>query len=70
MTRRIFAVTLSIFFLAGCASIPAKRAALAHHEKLYRRLPYETDGAYRIIGMFYATDRKVKEQEGGFSFTA
>jgi esterase/lipase superfamily enzyme len=38
--------------------------------KLYRRIPYKVDGEYRIIEVFYATDRKIKEHSGELYFKA
>lgn len=70
MTQKFFVVILATFFFAGCTAVPVKHAAVDHHEKLYRRLPYEADGKSRIIEIFYATDRKVKESKGELSFTS
>lgn len=49
----------AIFLLSGCASLQAKNAK-TYFANLYKRIPYETSGNYRVINIFYATDRNIK----------
>ncbi len=53
------ALAVSILFaLSGCSSIPIQ-GAKSYFDKLYKRIPYKTEGGYRVIDIFYATDREV-----------
>ncbi len=47
-----------ILLLSGCASLPIQTAK-TYFEDLYKRIPYKTEGSYRVIDIFYATDRDV-----------
>ena len=55
---RILVFILFLSLLTGCSTLQKDAAYYAQH--LYRRIPYETDGKYRVINIFYATDRVVK----------
>ena len=66
--KKIMAATLSIFLLAGCSTIPIKDSITYIQEKLYRRIPYKVDGDYRIIEVFYVTNRETKDQNGELYF--
>lgn len=70
MRSKILMVLVPVFLLAGCGSVTIKQGKKDHHEKLYRRLSYEADGKYRVIDLFYATDREVKEYNGELIFTS
>ncbi|MDD5495659.1 MAG: alpha/beta hydrolase [Candidatus Omnitrophica bacterium] len=50
------------FLLTGCASFPVQTGA-KYAKDLYRRIPYKVEGQYRVINVFYATDRVVEEKK-------
>lgn len=53
-----FTVTAAcIMLLSGCSSLPIQ-GARSYFDNLYKRIPYKTDGSYRVIDIFYATDRE------------
>ena len=56
---KIFIFSYCVLSLAGCSSIPLLRQS-TYLEKLYRRIPYKVKGQYRVVDIFYATDRKIK----------
>ncbi|OGW74663.1 MAG: hypothetical protein A2Z72_01060 [Omnitrophica bacterium RBG_13_46_9] len=66
--RKITLLALSLLILAGCTNIPLRKAATYLEKKLYRRIDYKVDGKYRVITLFYATDRKSKERNGELYF--
>lgn len=66
--QKKLAIFLPICLLTGCTTIPIKDTASYLDKKLYHRIPYTVDGEYRIIKVFYATDRKIKEQNGELYF--
>ncbi len=43
--------------LAGCASLPVKNTPSYSLDDIYKRLSYKTDGGYRVVNIFYATNR-------------
>ena len=54
--------------LAGCASIPLASTS-SYFRDLYKRMPYTVHGNYRVINLFYATDRRpVTLADGSASF--
>jgi len=52
-------LTLMIFFLSGCSSIPFQKAK-SYISQLYRRIPYIVEGNYRVADIFYVSSREVK----------
>jgi esterase/lipase superfamily enzyme len=40
----------------------------AHFSDLYRRIPHKTEGKYKVVDIFYATDRQHDEKNGELSF--
>jgi len=46
-------------FLAGCAGIPVSSSS-SYVKNLYRRIPYTEEGHYRVVDIFYATSRQIK----------
>jgi esterase/lipase superfamily enzyme len=45
------------------------QTARTYFDNLYRRIPYKVEGSYRVIDIFYATDRNVKDaKDGSISF--
>ncbi|MFH1189918.1 MAG: alpha/beta hydrolase [Candidatus Omnitrophota bacterium] len=48
----------SLLLLSGCATLPI-RSAKTYFDDLYKRIPYKTEGGYRVIDIFYATDRDI-----------
>ena len=46
------------FILSGCATLPIYTAR-TYFDDLYKRIPYKIEGSYRVIDIFYATDRNV-----------
>jgi len=66
--RKILAV--AFLLLAGCSTAPLRTAAINRQEKLYRRFPSEEDGGYKILQLFYATDRQAQEKDGELYFTS
>lgn len=69
-TNKIAVVALILFLLGGCSSISTVDTGASGERKLYRRFPCEVDGEYRIIKLFYATDRQAKVDEGELYFTS
>lgn len=63
--RKMALVIMTVSTLTGCSTLPVSTGL---QDKLYRRIPYELDGKYRTIEVFYATDRKIKEQDGELYF--
>jgi esterase/lipase superfamily enzyme len=54
--------------LSGCASMPLARTT-SYFRDLYKRIPYTIKGNYRVIDIFYATDRQpITAQDGSASF--
>ncbi|MBU4375869.1 MAG: alpha/beta hydrolase [Candidatus Omnitrophica bacterium] len=51
-----------VSFLTGCAYLPTKPSS-SYTKQLYRRISYETEGRYRIMNIFYATTRNLKERK-------
>ncbi len=66
--RKILAVTFLL--MAGCSTVPVKDDPADWQEKLYHRLPYEMQGDYRIIELFYATDRRAVQEGDELRFTS
>lgn len=66
--RSILILCLAVS-LSGCASIPLQKT-VSYWQNLYRRIPYKVDGNYRVIDIFYATDRTAREgSEASPAFT-
>lgn len=63
---RFFAVICAAFFLAGCAAVQSSKEYV---KDLYRRIPHKVEGQYKVVTIFYATDRKQSDREGGVYFT-
>jgi len=54
--------------LSGCASLPMA-GTKSYFRDLYRRIPYTVEGNYRVIDLFYATDRQSRTAaDGSVSF--
>ena len=51
------ALIVCLLLFSGCASIPFA-STTSYFRDLYRRIPYKVDGNYRVINLFYATDRQ------------
>lgn len=58
--RKFGVLFLSTVFLSGCAALPF-HGLPSYARHIYKRLPCKVEGRYRVINIFYATDRKVKE---------
>lgn len=56
----VFLCCLSI--LTGCAVMPTQVSS-SHTRDLYKRVPYMVEGRYRIMDIFYATSREMKDTE-------
>ena len=50
-----------VLLLSGCASLHI-RTAKNYFDDLYKRIPYKTDGGYRVIDIFYATNRDILDE--------
>lgn len=59
----IAALLFCSLLLSGCAVLPIQ-TGVSYWKDLYRRIPYKTEGNYRVIDIFYATDRAVNEKSG------
>ena len=57
--KKLIYCALAGLLLSGCASLPFQDTK-AYFYNLYKRIPYKTDGNYRVIDIFYATDRNVE----------
>ncbi|MBN2453639.1 MAG: alpha/beta hydrolase [Candidatus Omnitrophica bacterium] len=57
---RLAGCACAIFLLSGCASLPLQ-SARTYFADLYKRIPYKTEGHYRVIDIFYATDRNIED---------
>jgi len=55
-----YILVFCVVFLTGCTSFPMQQATSSYLQHLYRRIPYKTEGRYRVIDIFYATDRKIE----------
>lgn len=60
--KKCVLLAASILFLSGCASLPMLTAK-TYFDNLYKRIPYKTDGSYRVIDIFYVTDRDVLDAD-------
>ena len=68
--RKIILVLLGLFLCAGCSAITARKSVIDRQEKCYRRFPAEDDGSYKIIRLFYATNRQAQEKDGEWYFSS
>lgn len=57
-------------FLSGCAMFPKHYYGTDLAKNTYRRFPYSVEGDKRVVQIFYATSRKVKEKNGKLFFTS
>ena len=57
--RNLAVIIFCSFVLTGCASLPIQTAT-TYFKELYKRIPYTTEGRYRVINIFYATNRNIK----------
>ncbi len=58
-------IVCSILF-SGCASIPLA-GTKSYLRDMYRRIPYTVEGDYRVINLFYATDRQPRTTQDGYT---
>jgi len=58
-SRKFIIIICTAIFLAGCTSLPIKKSPNYSLEDLYKRIPYRTEGRYRVVNIFYATSRQV-----------
>jgi esterase/lipase superfamily enzyme len=54
--KKIILVACAALVLSGCANLPIIKAK-SYFANLYKRIPYKTEGKYRIVNIFYATSR-------------
>ena len=47
-----------ILWLAGCSSVPILDNT-SYLGNIYKRIPYKTEGEYRVVDIFYATSREI-----------
>jgi len=66
--KKTAAVILSLVALAGCATVPTEDRMISQERTLYRRFPCEVEGEYRIVKLFYATNRESEEINGELYF--
>ena len=59
---RFMVIVTVCSFLAGCASITSQEAQ-PYLSDLYRRIAYKQEGDYRVIDIFYSTNREVVEKQ-------
>ncbi|MBL7157260.1 MAG: alpha/beta hydrolase [Candidatus Omnitrophica bacterium] len=64
------AVICGVLFLAGCSSVPIRLSESYLTTHLYKRIPYKTEGKYRVVDIFYATSRDVKPEENTLDYFA
>lgn len=62
--RVLPAVIVSSILISGCASIPLA-STTSYFRDFYRRIPYTVEGDYRVINLFYATDRQPQTASDG-----
>ena len=62
------AIVCGVLFLAGCSSVPIRLSESYLTTHLYKRIPYRTEGKYRIVDIFYATSRDVKADENTLDY--
>jgi len=68
-SKKIAAVILGLFMLAGCSTTPNVDTRVAQERKLYRRFPCKVEGDYKVIRLFYSTIRQAEEDDGELYFT-
>jgi esterase/lipase superfamily enzyme len=68
--HKITMTALAFALVSGCASMPVKDSSVALQEKLCRRFPCEIQDDYRILELFYATDRRAVHKDDELYFTA
>lgn len=68
--KKIFCFLIAVFVLSGCASVPSKKTPGYIDETLYRRAPSKVEGNHRVIDLYYATSRKVAEEDGELHFSS
>jgi esterase/lipase superfamily enzyme len=64
---RVFTVLYACLFLAGCASFPFG-SSKDYVKELYKRIPHKVEGEYKVVSIFYATDRKQADRDEGVYF--
>lgn len=62
MINRLIALGCLLPFLGGCAYLPVQPPS-TYLQDLYRRIPYKVDGDYRVVNIFYATNRKIEDKK-------
>jgi len=70
VAKRIAVVILVLFVLAGCSTVSVRDHLVNQERALYRRFPCKVEGEYRIIELFYATNRKAEKESGELYFTS
>ncbi len=68
--KKISYLLIVILLLPGCTSVPLKETTAYNDKTLYRRAPSKMEGNHRIIGLFYASSRQVREQDGQLYFNS
>ncbi len=66
--KKIFCLLILTLALQGCASVPLKDSNDPIEKTLYRRIPSEPEGDYRVIKLFYASSRQIQERDGRLHF--
>ncbi|MGB2651301.1 MAG: alpha/beta hydrolase [Candidatus Omnitrophota bacterium] len=58
---KVMVLMITCSLLAGCTSMTAQKSQL-YLSDLYRRIAYRQEGDYRVIDIFYSTNREVIEK--------
>ena len=68
--KKIAVIIFCLFTFTGCSTVPVADSRINEERRLYRRFPCQVEGEYRIIKLFYATDRQTEEVKGELYFTS
>lgn len=68
--RKIIVAMLGFSLLAGCSTAPVRKTPVGWQEKLYHRFPCEVQDDYRILELFYTTNRRAIQNGDKLRFTS
>lgn len=66
---RVLIMGYACLFLTGCASLPFQTSK-NYIKDIYKRIPHKVEGEYKVVNIFYATDRTPDRKKEGVYFTS
>ncbi len=58
----ILFIAFIVLLLSGCASVPQEKSP--YIQSLYKRVPYDKAGRFRVVSLYYATNRQMSSING------